>query len=66
MSREGFDCWYIGPAALLLFTSIGRWASLGVHASLDPPCLDMHLLWWTVSLTTHDHGEETVMSMEAI
>lgn len=63
MIREGFHHRYFGAVCLMLFTSIGKWASLGIHISLEPPCIDLHLLWWTISLTSHDHGEETVMSL---
>jgi len=62
---EGFSYRYIGPVSVLLFTSVGAWLSLGVHVSAQPPCIDLHLLWWTLSVTSREHGEETVISLES-
>lgn len=28
----------------------GPWASLGVHVDLARPTLDLHVLWWVVSV----------------
>lgn len=50
--------YYFGKFCLLVFTRIGAWCSVGIHLSISPPCLDLHIGWWMLSLTSRRHGKE--------
>jgi hypothetical protein len=54
---EGSRYRYFGPLCLNVYTLAGWWASLGVHLSLRPCYVDLHLLWWVVSLMSRKRGE---------
>lgn len=56
--HESSRFWYIGGVAVSFYTLAGAWISLGVHISLKPCYLDVHFLWFIISIMSRERGEE--------
>ena len=55
---EGSHYWYIGRLCISLYTLAGLWCSLGVHVSIVPLGLNVHIGWFILSLCTKEQGLE--------
>jgi len=44
--------WMLGPVAVELTMNAGLWLSLGIHLSIKPLYVDIHFLWWILSIMT--------------
>lgn len=48
----------LGDIAIELTTLAGLWASLGVHLSIWPLYIDIHFLWWILSIMSKERSIE--------
>ena len=50
--------WFAGPLCLNVFADVRPQASLGVHLCFVPLYVDLHALWFIVSLMSRARGLE--------
>lgn len=54
----GSRVWLIGPVSVGVLVLFGAWMSLGVHVSVVPFCIELHILWFVVGFYNRERGEE--------
>lgn len=49
---------YLGPITLSVYMLAGRWISCGIHLSVVPLYIDLHMLWFVISLMSTTRAKE--------
>jgi hypothetical protein len=49
--------WFAGGFCLNIYMLAGNWVSAGLHLSIVPLYIDLHVLWFVVSLMSRARGE---------
>lgn len=48
---------FLGPICISLTMILGYWLSLGIHVSIVPAYVDIHFLWFVVTLQGKERGK---------
>lgn len=59
--------WWIdlGPIVISVYLLAGRWLSLGIHISFVPAYIDLHVLWFTLTIMGRAQAAELHSDEEA-
>lgn len=49
---------FFGIGCLSIFHLPGAWVSLGIHISIKPAYVDLHIGWWIISIMSVERGED--------
>lgn len=47
----------VGPVSVNVYTLAGPWLSAGMHVSVVPLYVDVHIGWWVISVMSRKRGE---------
>ena len=50
--------WYLGRLCVNVYALAGTWISFGVHLSIVPLYIDLHILWFVITLMSNKRGVE--------
>lgn len=62
---EGSWWLYLGSLAVSIYLLAGRWISLGIHISIVPLYVDIHFLWFVISIMSLKRAQEFYDGEEA-
>lgn len=52
----------LGPVSVNILMLAGAWISLGIHVSIVPAYIDIHFLWFIITIHSRSRGDEQYLN----